>query len=109
MTKGKPYIRFTVNTPLEACEKVRQAIIKAGGGEINNYRGCSFSVRGEGRCLPNNEASPHIGTANILSMIEEEKIESFCNPEKIDYIVAAIKAAHPYEEPAIAAENIMIY
>jgi hypothetical protein len=33
--------------------------------------------------------------------VEEERIETVCPSSKLDAVLAAVKKAHPYEEPAI--------
>ena len=62
-------ISFTV--PLEYADNVRQALGEAGAGKQGNYSFCSFSIRGQGRFLPNDEANPHTGSAGKLESVEE--------------------------------------
>jgi hypothetical protein len=102
-------IKITVNTPSDSAHKVREAIGKAGAGVIGKYSFCSFSTKGIGRSIPLNGAKPFIGGLNQLEEIEEEKIETFCEPNMIKKVVAAIKNAHPYEEPAISTWEIEVY
>lgn len=95
--------KTTVNTPINSCNKVRQAMGKAGAGAFGEYLHCSFSVRGVGRSIPSNKSNPTIGQVETLNHIEEEKIETFCLPDMLESVIKAIKTAHPYEEPAITA------
>jgi hypothetical protein len=37
----------------------------------------------------------------MMEEVEEEKIESECASEELPDLLAAIRAAHPYERPAI--------
>lgn len=101
-------LKFTVNTPLSHCDQVRKAIGDAGAGKINGYSHCSFSVRGQGRSIPSDKSRPYIGTTNKMEVIDEEKIESFCEPKKFDEVVEAIKDSHPYQEPAISFWEVEI-
>ncbi len=58
-------------------------------------------MRGIGRFLPGDDAHPAIGEVGRLEEVEEERIEVNCADELVTDVVAAIRAAHPYEEPAI--------
>ena len=93
--------KIVVTVPIEEAERVRQAIGAAGGGKVGNYTFCSFSVRGVGRFLPGEGASPAIGNIGELEEVEEERIEVTAGDSEVAGIVEAIRAVHPYEEPAI--------
>lgn len=93
--------KIVVTVPVADADKVRQAIGEAGGGKVGNYSFCSFSVRGTGRFLPGEGAHPAIGAVGKLEEVEEERIEVNCADEIVADVVAAIRAAHHYEEPAI--------
>lgn len=93
--------KLIVNVPLTHADAVRQAMGDAGAGVIGNYTHCSFSVRGTGRFKGNENANPHIGRAGQYQSVEEERIEaSFIPADKLRAVVAAMEAAHPYEETA---------
>ncbi|MEK6925369.1 MAG: hypothetical protein AABW71_03990 [Nanoarchaeota archaeon] len=91
-------VKIVVFVPLTHTDKVRESIGKAGGGKIGNYSYCSFSSKGIGRFKPNEKANPHIGKANKLESVEEERIEFICPKDKAKSIISAIKKVHPYEE-----------
>ena len=88
------------SVPLEHADAVRKAIGDARGGQLGNYSQCSFSYRGTGRFMPNEKADPAYGTSGIVNEVPEERIEMLCERSKIHEIIAAMKEAHPYEEPA---------
>ena len=94
-------VKIVVFTPLTHTDKIREAIGNAGGGIIGNYTHCSFSSKGIGRFKPNEKAQPHIGKANKIESVEEEKIEFICQREKAKSVINAIKKVHPYEEVAL--------
>jgi len=91
-------VKISTTVSLEYVDKVRQAIGEAGGGKIGNYSFCSFSHRGQGRFLPNDDANPHIGKAGTLEVVEEEHIEVICERAVAKQVMAALRDAHPYEE-----------
>ena len=93
-------VKIVVFVPLTHADKVIEAIGKADGGELGNYSYCSFSSRGVGRFKPNEKAKPHIGKANELEKVEEERIEVTCSRIKAKEVIKAIKKVHPYEEVA---------
>ena len=98
--------KVVVYVPLADADKLRQVIGDAGGGAIGNYSHCSFSVRGVGRFTPGPEANPSVGEIGKPEEVEEERIEFVCEPHCLDEVIAAIRKAHPYEEPAIEAWKI---
>jgi hypothetical protein len=93
--------KVVVFIPVANANEMRQVIGDAGGGKIGNYSHCSFSTRGTGRFKPLEGAKPAIGEVGKLEEVEEERIEFVCLEEKLDTVLAAIRKAHPYEEPAI--------
>ena len=94
-------VKIVVTVPPENADAIREALGKAGAGSLGNYSYCSFSVTGTGRFLPNENAKPHIGTPNKLEIVTEERIEVICERTHTKKVIAALRAAHPYEEPAI--------
>lgn len=89
-----------VFVPLDAAQRVRQAAADAGAGAIGNYRACSFSAPGEGRFEPLQGARPAIGRVGRLEVVDEVRVEMIVPRAKARAVVDAIRAAHPYEEPA---------
>jgi len=94
-------VKIFTTVPSEYAAKVRQALGNAGAGEIGEYTFCSFSVAGTGRFIPSDKANSHIGKPGSLAEVKEEKIEVVCQRSQAKQIIAALKAAHPYEEVAM--------
>ena len=86
--------------PETAKEAVKQAVFQAGAGTIGDYEHCCWEVQGEGQFRPLPGAQPHIGRINKLETVSEYRVEMVCNDDRIQAAVKALKAAHPYEEPA---------
>lgn len=94
--------------PQEHADKVREAIFKAGGGNIGNYSECSFSIKGTGTFKPGEGTNPHTGEAGKREVTNEEKIEVIFPAYLKEKLVNAMTEAHPYEEVAydlIALDN----
>lgn len=86
--------------PIDDAESVKETLFKSGAGRIGAYEACCFQTRGSGQFRPLDGADPHIGQVGELERVEELKVELVCADELIHAAVAALKAAHPYEEPA---------
>jgi hypothetical protein len=93
-------VKVVTFVPLEAADKVRAALGGAGAGQIGEYSYCSYSIVGKGRFVPSGKATPHVGTANTLETVEEERIEVVCDRENAKAVIETMKQAHPYEEVA---------
>ena len=86
--------------PESHLEPVKQAVFAAGGGRIGDYEHCCWQVLGQGQFRPGQGADPFIGTTGELETVAEYRVELVCADELIAAAVAALKQAHPYEEPA---------
>lgn len=93
-------VKIVTFVPLINADEVREALGGAGAGKIGEYSYCSYSLTGKGRFIPSDSAKPHIGTANTLETVEEERIEVVCERENAKAVIEAMKQAHPYEEVA---------
>jgi hypothetical protein len=94
-------VKISTTVPIENADQLRDALGKAGAGNIGEYSFCSFSVTGKGRFMPSENANPHIGEANKLETVEEEQVEVACDRTIAKHVIAALKSAHPYEEVII--------
>lgn len=86
--------------PVAEAEAVKEAVFATGAGRIGDYEACCFQTRGTGQFRPLEGADPHIGRVGDLEQVEELKVELVCEDALIHEALAALKSAHPYEEPA---------
>jgi hypothetical protein len=93
-------VKIVTFVPPENADAVRDALGKAGAGQIGEYSFCSYTVNGVGRFLPSENANPHIGQSGKLETVEEERVEVVCDRAKAKQVIAAMRLAHPYEEVA---------
>jgi hypothetical protein len=100
-------IKVVVTVPASDADALRAAIGKAGAGKIGKYSYCSYSVTGVGRFVPEKGAHPTIGKIGQPEEVKEERIEVTCDSNDLTVIVSTIRAAHPYEEPAIDAYRLI--
>lgn len=81
-------------------EPVKSAVFAAGAGRIGDYDCCAWQTLGEGQFRPLPGSQPFIGQSGELERLAEYRVELVCADEYIKQIVKALRAAHPYEEPA---------
>ena len=86
--------------PEEARDATREAIFTAGGGRIGDYERCSWYAAGTGTYLGGEGTSPSFGEAGREQRVAELRVETVVPDELLAGVVAALKDAHPYEEPA---------
>ena len=92
--------KLVVFVPAAALDAVRDALFAAGAGRIGEYERCSWYAEGTGtfRALPG--ASPTVGEVGREERVPELRLETVFPSERQEEVVAALRAAHPYEEPA---------
>lgn len=78
----------------------KTAVFNAGAGTIGNYEHCAWQVLGTGQFKPLKGANPFIGTLNALEQVAEWRVEMMVAPSVASEVLKALKASHPYEEPA---------
>jgi dinuclear metal center YbgI/SA1388 family protein len=93
-------LKLAVFVPVDHADAVRSAMSAAGSGLVGNYTDCSFNVVGEGTFMPLANANPTIGKRGRLERVAEVRVEVICRRDKLAPVIAAMKAAHPYEETA---------
>ena len=95
-----PMYKLVTFVPAGDVNKVAEAIYEAGAGAIGNYSHCGFQTPGAGTFLPLEGARPAIGKRGKIEKVDEIKLESVVPGRKIGAVIAALRKAHPYEEPA---------
>ncbi|WP_116365735.1 YqfO family protein [Parahaliea mediterranea] len=86
--------------PQSHLEPVKQAVFEAGGGTIGDYDCCCWQVAGQGQFRPLAGARPFIGSAGEVEQVDEYRVELVVDEAHIRGVIAALRLAHPYEEPA---------
>ena len=100
--------KLVVFVPEDAADRVRAAMAEAGAGRIGDYDCCTWSTSGEGRFRPLEGASPAIGEVGRPEVVGEVRIESVVPRRLRGEVVAAVRAAHPYEEPAYDVHELAL-
>jgi hypothetical protein len=92
--------KLVVFVPPDALEQVRDALFEAGAGRIGDYDRCSWYTEGTGTFLAREGADPTVGEVGREERVRELRLETVYPDEAHDAVVAALRRAHPYEEPA---------
>ena len=92
--------KLVVFVPREALDSVREALFAAGAGQIGEYTKCSWYAEGTGTFLGGLGTSPSVGAAGREQRVAELRLETVFPSDRHDEVLAALRAAHPYEEPA---------
>ena len=94
--------------PEEALEAVRDAVFAAGAGRIGDYERCSWYTEGTGTFLGGEGTSPSVGQAGREERVAELRLETVFPAERQDEVVAALRRAHPYEEPVFDVYDLVL-
>lgn len=95
------YYKLVVFVPTAHLERVRAAVCSAGAGRIGKkYDQCTFYALGTGTFRPLAGARPFIGKKGKLERVKEAKLETIVASPDVKKVIAALRHAHPYEEPA---------
>ena len=92
--------KLVVFVPREALADVREALFAAGAGRIGDYERCSWYTAGTGTYLGGRATAPSLGEAGREERVAELRLETVYPVEREAEVIAALRAAHPYEEPA---------
>jgi hypothetical protein len=86
--------------PRESLDAVRDALFAAGAGRIGDYERCSWYTQGTGTFLGGKSTHPSVGESGREERVAELRLETVFPEESHEAVVAALREAHPYEEPA---------
>jgi hypothetical protein len=99
--------KLIVFVPREALDAVRDALFAAGAGRIGDYEHCSWYTEGTGTFLGGEGTSPSVGQAGREERVAELRLETVFPEERQDEVLAALREAHPYEEPAFDVYELL--
>ena len=92
--------KLVVFVPADALDAVRDAVFEAGAGRIGDYERCSWYTEGTGTFLGGEGTSPALGEKGREERVSELRLETVFPADRHDDVIAALRSAHPYEEPA---------
>jgi hypothetical protein len=92
--------KLVVFLPPDALDAVRDAVFAAGAGRIGEYERCSWYTAGTGTFFGGKGTDPTVGERGREERVPELRLETVYPAERESEVVAALREAHPYEEPA---------
>jgi hypothetical protein len=99
--------KLVVFVPPDSLDAVRDALFEAGAGRIGAYERCSWYTEGIGTFLGGKGTAPAVGQPHREERVPELRLETVFPAELHDQVVAALRRAHPYEEPAFDVYELL--
>jgi dinuclear metal center YbgI/SA1388 family protein len=99
-------LKLVCFVPLGSFGDVSEAIFEAGAGQIGAYSRCSFRSEGLGGFLPPRDGDPFIGDPGVYTETAEHRVEAILPLGLRDRVAEAVRASHPYEEPAFEFHRV---
>jgi hypothetical protein len=92
--------KLVVFVPPDALDQVRDALFAAGAGRIGDYERCSWYTEGTGTFFGGEVTDPSVGQKGRDERVRELRLETVYPEARHDAVIAALRLAHPYDEPA---------
>jgi dinuclear metal center YbgI/SA1388 family protein len=92
--------KLVVFVPEENADEMADALTEAGAGVIGDYTHCTFRAPGTGTFFGGEGTEPYAGEKGRLERVPELRLETVVPAHAASRAAAAVRAAHPYEEPA---------
>ncbi|CAM3970227.1 Nif3-like dinuclear metal center hexameric protein [Mucilaginibacter galii] len=92
--------KLVTYVPLSHAAAVRDALFKAGAGNIGDYSECSFNAEGMGTFKAGQDTNPYVGQPGEQHHEAETRIETIYPAHLESKILMALFLNHPYEEVA---------
>jgi dinuclear metal center YbgI/SA1388 family protein len=97
---GPRQCKVVVFVPEADLGRVSDAMFAAGAGNIGEYSQCSFRLSGTGTFFGSETTNPSVGAKGRREEVSEYRLEVVCPETRMDAVIAAMRRAHSYEEPA---------
>jgi dinuclear metal center YbgI/SA1388 family protein len=97
---GPRQCKVVVFVPDGDLQKVSDAMFAAGAGNIGQYRECSFRLPGTGTFFGSEATNPTVGQKGHREEVSEWRLEVLTPETALADVLAAMRKAHSYEEPA---------
>lgn len=93
-------MKLVVFVPRAHVDSLRGALAELGAGAIGDYRECSFELEGKGTFRGLAGTDPAVGASGRFERVDEVRLEMVCAARDVGRLGDALRAVHPYEEPA---------
>jgi len=98
---------LVTHVPVDSADAVLDALAAAGAGSIGDYSRAAWRVVGEGTFVPGPGSNPTIGSVGEVARVEETRLELVVPRGRRWDVLAALRAAHPYETPSFTLTELV--
>jgi dinuclear metal center YbgI/SA1388 family protein len=99
-SQGSQQFKIVVFVPDSDLGAVSDAMFAAGAGNIGQYSQCSFRLPGTGTFFASDATNPTVGQKGRREEVSEWRLEAICAASALNAVIAGLRRAHSYEEPA---------
>lgn len=92
--------KLVVFVPSADAPRLIDALAAAGAGALGDYDRCAWTAEGTGTFRPLSGASPAVGAIGRIEQVAEARVEMVVPAPRRAAVLAALRATHPYEQPA---------
>jgi dinuclear metal center YbgI/SA1388 family protein len=97
---AEPMEKIVVYVPIDETQAMIDALAEAGAGRVGDYDRAAWISTGESTFRPLEGANPTVGKVGEIERVPDSRVEMVMPRHRRRAVVAALKAAHSYEEPA---------
>lgn len=97
---GPARCKLVVFVPENDLARVSDALFEAGAGHIGLYSQCSFRAAGTGTFFGSEATNPTVGQKGRREEVSEWRLEVVFPSSRVEQVIAGMRRAHSYEEPA---------
>ena len=99
-------VKVATFTPKADANRIVNAMATAGSGDVATYSVCSFRSEGIETLVVSESATPVVGRPGSLDREPEVRVEMLAPRSRVDEVIAALVAAHRYEDPAFDVVDV---
>ncbi|MFC8191671.1 Nif3-like dinuclear metal center hexameric protein [Cellulomonas sp. NPDC057328] len=92
--------KVVVFVPVDDADALIDALAAAGAGALGDYERAAWTTTGVGTFTPVAGAAPAVGEVGRREDVREARVEMVAPRSARSRVLAALRGAHPYEEPA---------
>ena len=106
---SREFQKLVVFVPSGHETPVKEALFEAGAGVLGDYQRTWFAAPGEGGFQVPADGRPFIGRPGEEAKTRENRLEVLVPAARVEEAALAVRAAHPYEEPAFEFQAVKIF
>ena len=106
---SREFHKLVVFVPFGYEDQVKAALFEAGAGVMGDYQRTWFAAPGEGGFQVPAGGRPFIGRPGEEARARESRLEVLVPAARVEEAALAVRATHPYEEPAFEFQAVKIF